>query len=118
MNNQLKSRIMRRVYGIWFVRRFAPTAASLGFFSYLTLHEIADKFFVSQIYANFLAVAQNMWAIPGFIGAAVTHAQPQTLFIIAFSILAVFVLSVKLLRTIRVIVAQRQSMMPGYSKFI
>lgn len=109
---------MRRIYGIWFVRRFAPTAASLGFFLYLALHEIAEKFFVSQIYTNFLMVAKNMWAIPGFVGAAMTHAQPQTLFIIAFSILAAFALSVKLLRTIRIIVTQQGAMMPGYSKFI
>ncbi len=98
---------MRRVYAVWFVRRIVPTAGSLGFFLYLTLRETAEKFFVSKVFANFFAVAVHTSAIPGFIGAAVLHAKPEALFIISFSILATFVLSVKLLRNIRTIVASR-----------
>ena len=110
MNNQLKSRIMRRVYAIWFVRRIAPSAISLIFFAYLVFYEIAQSFFVAQIVLNFLMVASNIWSVPGFIGVAVMHARPETLFIIAFAILATFVVSVKLLRNIRMIVAQRNQM--------
>lgn len=102
---------MRRVYAIWFVRRIAPPAISLGFFGYLAFHETAQSFFVAKIVSNFLMIASNVWAIPGFVGSAVTHAEPQVLFIIAFSILATFVLAVKLLQNIRMIVMRRNQML-------
>ena len=111
MNNQLKSKIMRRVYAIWFVRRIAPPAISLGFFGYLAIRETAQSFFVAKIISNFLTVATNVWAIPGFVGSALNHAEPQILFVVAFSILATFVLAVKLLQNIRVIMMRRNQML-------
>lgn len=95
---------MRRVYTIWFVRRVAPVVSCTGFFAFVALRETAEKFFVAQIVSNFFAVtASNIWAAPGFLGAAVRHAESGTLFIIAFSILATFMMSVKLLRNIRTV---------------
>lgn len=109
----LKKRIMRRIYAIWFVRRVLPLGASTGFFAYLALRETAQQFFVAKVVSNFLAVSVHMWSIPGFIGAAVRNAEPQTLFVIAFSIAATFVLSVKLLRSIRTIVAGSNQLFPS-----
>jgi len=102
---------MRRVYGIWFVRRVLPPASALGFFAFLALRETAEKFFVAQVVSNFLAVtASNIWAAPQFLGVAVRNAEPTTLFIISFSILATFVVSVQLLRSIRMIIGSRNQM--------
>lgn len=117
MKNELKSRIMRRVYAIWFVRRIVPPVLSISFFCYLALHETAQGFFVAQIISNFLMVASNAWSIPGFIGAAMMHARPETLFIISFSILATFVLSVKLLRNIRTTMAYSNQALAGKVTF-
>ncbi len=102
---------MRRVYAIWFVRRIAPPVVSMAFFAYLALRETAQGFFVAQIVSNFLMIASNVWSIPGFVGAAVMHARPETLFVIAFSILAVFVLAIKLLQNIRMITMHSNQML-------
>src|SRR3989338_9309257 len=106
MASNIKTRIMRRVYGIWFVRRVVPTVATFSFFTYIVMTETAEKFFVAKVLSNFFAVASHVWSIPGFVGAAVLHADPSTLFVISFSILAGFIMGVRLLRDIRTVVSR------------
>ena len=49
MASNIKTRIMRRVYGIWFVRRVVPTVATFSFFTYIVMTETAEKFFVAKV---------------------------------------------------------------------
>ena len=117
--DNLKKRIMRRVYAIWVVRRVVPLGATTGFFAYLAFQQTATNFFVAKIVSNFFAVTtHNMWSAPGFIAVAMGHADPGVLFVISFSILASFVMAVKLLRSIRYIIRSKAySMGLNYQSF-
>jgi len=55
MNNQLKKRIMKRVYIIWFFRKIAPAVfLYMPFLAFVALRETAREFFVIKIIENFL----------------------------------------------------------------
>jgi hypothetical protein len=108
MNNELKNRIMRRVYGIWFIRRVAPSLVSMGALVFVGLRVMAQSFFVAKIAENFVNVAgASLAGIPQFIASALNSAEPSALIVIAFSGIVSFVLAVKLLRSIRALVSNR-----------
>ena len=119
MNDQaLKNKIMRRIYGIWFVRSIVPKFAGATAFLWIGARIVADNFFVGKVIANFLNVAgSNMLAVPGFIGSALNHAAPSTLFLVSACGLAGFALSVKLLRTVRSLVAAKVTSQLHYQKW-
>ena len=103
---RIKNRIMRRVYGIWFVRRVAPMGFASAFFINLALKEAAGQFFVAQIVSNFLTVAgANLWGIPRFIASALNSAEPSVLVLISATGMVGFTLAVKLWRSIKGVAA-------------
>ena len=53
--NDLKKRIMKRVYGIWFARRVAPAVfLYMPFLLIVALRETANEFFVARIVDNMI----------------------------------------------------------------
>ena len=117
MANDLKKRIMRRVYGIWFVKRVIPTAGGSAIFMGIALKETAQRFFVAKIVANFMEVAgSNTWAIPNFIASALNKLEPSVLVLTAGTGLVSFALAVKLLRSIRVMAQNPGIVRAAYAK--
>lgn len=98
---QLKQRIMRRIYGIWFVRRGAPMLAIAGFFLFVALRETARSFFVAKIVENFIQAAQNMGSIPGFVLSALVHAQTSALLTVMVSLAVSVVLGWRFIQSLR-----------------
>ena len=106
---QLKARIMKRVYGVWAVRFVMPRLAGCIALIAYGLRLTADKFFVARIIQNFDHVAtSNFWALPQFITGALNHAQPQVLILIAVAGIGGFAIAVNLFRNIRSILRSRQ----------
>ncbi len=67
MTNDLKNRIMKRVYAIWFFKKIAPALFLYApFLIFVALREAAREFFVLKILDNFLLVIHNS----GFYGGA------------------------------------------------
>lgn len=117
MANDLKKRIMKRVYGIWFVKRVIPTAGGSALFMGIALKETAQRFFVAKIVSNFMAVAgSNAWAIPNFIASALNKLSPSVLVLTAGAGLVGFALAVKLLRSIRVMLQNPGMVRAAYIK--
>ena len=106
MATSLKTKIMRRGYAIWFVRRVLPTGFASAFFMNLALKETASRFFVAQIFSNFYAVARaNVWAVPNFITSAFNNVEPSVLVLISIAGLLGFSLAVELWRSVRSVAA-------------
>ena len=106
MATSLKTKIMRRVYAIWFFRRGLPTGFASAFFMNLALKETASRFFVAQIFSNFYAVARaNVWAVPNFITSAFNNVEPSVLVLISIAGLLGFSLAVELWRSVRSVAA-------------
>ncbi|KKS96783.1 MAG: hypothetical protein UV75_C0002G0096 [Candidatus Giovannonibacteria bacterium GW2011_GWA1_43_15] len=117
MANDLKKRIMRRVYGIWFVKRVIPMAGGSALFMGIAMKETAGRFFVAKIFSNFMEVAgTNAWAIPNFIASALNKLEPSALVLTAGAGLVGFVLAVKLLRSIRVMSQNPGMVRAAYAK--
>ncbi|QQG42789.1 MAG: hypothetical protein HYW15_01060 [Candidatus Giovannonibacteria bacterium] len=109
MAASLKTKIMRRVYAIWFVRRVLPTGFASAFFMNVALKKTAERFFVSQIFANFYAVAKaNIWAVPNFIASAFNNVEPSVLVLISIAGLLGFSLAIELWRSVRSVAAGAQ----------
>lgn len=104
----LTKKVMRRVYVIWGVRYILPRLVlSIGLF-WVAFRVAAESFFISKIFSNFMAVAfSNVWATPQFITSALNSAEPRVLVLVSACGIAGFFLAVKLLRSIRNIVAGR-----------
>ncbi len=89
MSAELKKRIMRRVYAIWFVKRVAPVLLlEIPVLLIIALHETAREFFVAKIVENFL-IALNHSGITGVLGfmvSAVQNAPFVPMLIILFSL--------------------------------
>lgn len=102
----LTKRVMRRVYVIWGVRYVAPRLLlSVGFF-WAAFKVTAESFFISKILSNFMSVAfSSFGATPRFIASALNSAEPQVLVLISACGIAGFFLAVKLLRSVRSMVA-------------
>jgi hypothetical protein len=97
----LKQKVMRRIYGIWFVRRGAPMLAVAGFFLFLALRETARSFFVAKIVENFIISAQNISNIPSFILSAIAHAPASALVMVMFSTVISLVLGWRFIRSLK-----------------
>lgn len=102
----LTKQVMRRIYVIWGVRYVLPRLAlSIGLF-WTAFKVTANSFFVSQILSNFLGVAfSSVWAAPQFATSALASAEPQVLILISATGISGFFLAVKLLRSVRSILA-------------
>ncbi|KKT40211.1 MAG: hypothetical protein UW30_C0023G0009 [Candidatus Giovannonibacteria bacterium GW2011_GWA2_44_13b] len=99
---QLKNRIMTRIYGIWFIRRGIPMLAGSALFITAALKLTAERFFVAQIWRNFeYAATSDIMSLPRFIASALNSAEPALLMFISAVGITGFVLAVKLLRSIR-----------------
>lgn len=106
MNNELKTRIMRRIYAIWFVRRGLPMVAGSAASFYVALRVTAERFFVTQIVSNFVvATHSGFLGISNFVVSALNSVEPSLLILISMAGIISFALAVKLLRSIRGIVA-------------
>jgi len=106
MANYLKRRIMRRIYGIWFVRRALPVGMCSVASIYLALMVTAERFFVAEIMRSFRVVVENnVWGLPKYIEAALNNAEPHVLVLISMTGLVGFILAVKLLRNVRQVVS-------------
>ena len=106
---KLKTRIMRKVYGVWVIRFVAPRFVGSVALVVLALRVTADKFFVAKILQNFDHVAvSNIWAMPQFIASALNHAEPFALVLIAVAGIGGFAIAVNLFRNIRSIVRGQQ----------
>ncbi|OGF71941.1 hypothetical protein A2W54_02345 [Candidatus Giovannonibacteria bacterium RIFCSPHIGHO2_02_43_13] len=106
---------MTRVYGIWFVRRGVPMLLGSALFITAALKLTAERFFVAQIWKNFESVAtSDVMGLPKFIASALNSAEPTLLMFISAAGITGFVLAVKLLRSIRSILAGQAAL--GYQK--
>src|SRR3989344_1412058 len=104
MANELKTRIMRRIYTIWFVRRGLPMIAGSAASFYLVLRVTAERFFIAQIFSNFaVATHSGFLGISKFIISALNSVEPSVLILISMAGIISFGLAVKLLRSIRAI---------------
>ncbi|MDD5032868.1 MAG: hypothetical protein PHC85_02015 [Candidatus Pacebacteria bacterium] len=66
MESDLKEKIMRRVYAIWFFRKVAPAVfLYMPFLAAVAFRETAREFFVARIVDNFLQATH----VSGFFGA-------------------------------------------------
>lgn len=66
MAKDLKNRIMKRVYAIWFAKKIAPAVfLYIPFLVFIALRETANEFFVAKIVDNFLLAIHGS----GFLGA-------------------------------------------------
>jgi hypothetical protein len=86
-NEQLKKKIMRRVYVIWFIRKLMPIVfIQAPFFLLVVLRETAHEFFVAKIIENFIS-ALNSGPIDliNFIASAIVNAPVLPMLIIVFS---------------------------------
>jgi len=100
----LKKRVMRRVYAIWFFREMVPlliiAPSSLGFTLWLT----AREFFVTKIVENFTLSLHSgsILAITDFIGSALykTRSHIIPLLIISFSTGLFLFLAYRIMRNI------------------
>ncbi len=102
-DNQKRTRwIMRKVYGIWFLRQMAPIVVGMPLFLVLALWLIAREFFVAKIVENFTnsLYSGNVLTITNFIGSALYNASAHlvSISIIGFSIGLVLILGYKLVR--------------------
>ena len=102
----LTKKIMRRVYMIWGIRYVIPRLVGvLGLFG-VAFKITAESFFVSKIFSNFLAVAfSGVEGAPLFLASALNSAEPQVLILISAAGISGFFLAIKLLRSIRNIIA-------------
>ena len=115
---KLKNRIMRRVYGIWFVKQAMPMLAGSAVFITAALRLTADRFFVAQIWRNFESIASsNIMGLPRYIASAMNSAEPMLLLFISAAGITGFALVVKLLRSIRSIMASSTNLGVSYQKW-
>ncbi len=77
-NKNLQKRVMRRVYGIWFLRQVAPILLlEMPILLAVGIWEIARAFFVAKIVENFIMSVHsgNVVAIVNIIGSAIYNAN-------------------------------------------
>ncbi len=77
-NKNLQKRVMRRVYGIWFLRQVAPILLlEMPILLAVGIWEIARAFFVAKIVENFIISVHsgNVVKIADFVGSAVYSAS-------------------------------------------
>ncbi len=94
-DNNLKKRIMKRVYAIWFVKKIAPAIfIYTPFLGFIALRETANEFFITKIVENFvLALNSGFAATMSYMASAVANipAMPSLIILLSTGAL-VFVL--------------------------
>jgi len=101
-NKNLQKRVMRRVYGIWFLRQIGPILLlEMPVLLAVGLWEIARTFFVARIFEDFIISVHSgsILTIANFIGSALyssTHLLP--LAVIGFLSVLSLILGYRLLR--------------------
>ena len=78
INKNLQKRVMRRVYGIWFLRQVGPILLlEMPVLLAVGLWEIARAFFVAKIVENFITSVHsgNVVTIVNFVGSALYSAS-------------------------------------------
>ncbi len=99
-NQYLTKKVMRRVYGIWFLRQMAPIAAGMPLSLGLALWLTAKEFFVARIIENFMTSAHSgsFAAVSNFIISALGNTPLLSTAIIGFSVGLFLILAYKLVR--------------------
>lgn len=111
-NRKLTRRILRRVYGFWFLRQMAPVLVGMPVLSAFAFWEIARTFFVAKIVENSIISfhSGNISVIISFVGSALynvsNHFLPVS--IAAFSIGLVMILGYKLVRNLTRLILVRE----------
>ncbi len=103
LSQNLTKRIMRRVYGIWFLRQMAPIAVGIPLSLGLALWLTAKEFFVAKIIENFAASVHsgNFAVVFNFIISALGNAPLLPTAIIGFSAGLFLILAYKLTRNFK-----------------
>ncbi len=101
-NRKLTKRIMRRVYGLWFLRQMVPVLVGMPVLLVFAFWEIARTFFVAKIVENSITSfhSGNILTIANFIGSALYNASAHlvSISIIGFSAGLFLILVYKLVR--------------------
>jgi hypothetical protein len=101
-NQKLTRRIMRRVYGLWFLRQMAPASVGMPALLAVAFWQISGAFFVSKIVENFMnsLYSGNISVIINFVSSALYGATEHFLSVLiaGFSIGLVLFLGYKLFR--------------------
>jgi hypothetical protein len=102
-NNELKKRIMRRVYAGWFFKRMAPALVFyMPFLLAVMLWETGREFFVAKIVENFtLVLHRGFWPTLNYVVSAVTHTRAMPVLIILVSLAVFVILLGKVLRGVK-----------------
>jgi putative Mn2+ efflux pump MntP len=99
---KLTKRVMRRVYGLWFLRQMAPALVGMPALSAVAFWHIGRTFFVAKIFENFTnsLYSGNILTITNFVGSALYHCSEHflALAIAGFSAGLVIILGYKLIR--------------------
>lgn len=104
-NNELKRRIMRRVYGVWFLRKVAPvTFLYLPFLIIVALRETAKEFFIARIINNFLtAVHSGGASTVNYLFSALANMPVVSCLVILVSLMGFAALSYRLVQSVRTV---------------
>lgn len=104
MKDELKKRIMKRVYAIWFFRKIAPAMfLYMPFLAVVALWQTAREFFVVRIIDNFL-LAFHTGGVGGVLGltfSALVNTPVLSTLIILTSLGTFFVLFRRLSKNMR-----------------
>ncbi len=103
-NINLTKRIMRRVYGIWFLRQIAPAVLIMPISLTAALWFTAKEFFVVKIIENFtisLHSSAGIYGVFNYIGSALYSAPILPLIIIGFFAGLCLFLTYRLLRNFK-----------------
>ncbi|MBU1178731.1 hypothetical protein KKB69_00065 [Patescibacteria group bacterium] len=95
MENELKKRIMKRIYAVWFFRKIAPAVfLYMPFLAVVALRETANEFFVAKIIDNFLLAVHNsgFFGAAGFVWSAVanTPVLPSLIIVVSLGLFVLF----------------------------
>lgn len=98
----IKKKIMRRVYAIWFVKKIAPLLFLVPFLTLIGLRETAREFFVAQIIENFSRAFQvGFRATIDLTTASLVNAPVLPILIILFSLGLAGLLAYRLIRNFK-----------------
>ncbi len=109
LNKHLKKRVMRRVYGIWFLRQISPVAVGMPFSAGVALWFTSKEFFVARIIDNFTTSVHSgsFTSVFNFVISALGNAPLLPTAIIGFSIGLFLILGYKLTRNFKQLVLVR-----------
>ncbi|MFH1979239.1 MAG: hypothetical protein ABII97_02575 [Patescibacteria group bacterium] len=104
MRSELKKRIMKKVYAIWFVKRIAPALfLYMPFLLVVAFRETANEFFVAKVIDNFLLVlnSSGLMGVVHFVFSAISNTSilPALIILASLGVFA-FVLR-RLVRNVR-----------------